>query len=445
MESQFNQIRNSIKGSITLKLISIGAVILILLIPKSHIESLIYERQGLRNEAIMDISSKWGLEQTIKGPIVSIPYWCYEKIDKEVHKIKKYAYFLPEKYNVNGELKPESRYRGIHEVVVYQSELMIDGEFSKPDFSKLNILEKDILWNEAQLQFGISDLRGINESIEINWDGAKQQFSPGLSSRHIMQRGLNTPITFTESKNYQFKFDLSINGSSNISFIPVGAETKVLMKSSWKDPSFTGNLLPRNRKITTEGFVADWSVLNLNRPYPQQWKGAEYQMDDSQFGVNLFIAANEYQKSTRSAKYALLILFLTFITYFLVEVLGKKKIHPVQYGIVGLALIIFYTLLLSISEYLSFNFAYGIAALVIIVSIAGYSASIFQSAKRGVSMGGFLSLVYFFIFIILQSQDFSLLIGSIGLFVTLVAVMYFSRNVNWYNLKLKASENNHES
>lgn len=436
MESQFNQIRNSIKGSISLKLISIGIVIAVLLIPKSHIEDLIYERQSLRSEAIMDISSKWGLSQTIKGPVVSVPFWSYEQIGNEIRQIKKYAYFLPDKFHVDGEVNPEPRYRGIHEVIVYQSGLNIKGEFLRPDFAKLNIAEQDILWDEAQLQFGISDLRGINESIELDWNGNIQNFTPGVASKHLMQKGLSVPVSFTERLIYEFSFDVSLNGSSNLSFIPVGAETKVNLNSPWTDPSFTGNLLPRNRDINEKGFTADWSVLNLNRSYPQQWIGAEYQLDDSQFGVDLYIAANEYQKSNRSAKYALLILFLTFITYFLVEILSKKKIHPIQYGIVGLALIIFYTLLLSISEYLQFNLAYAISAAVIVLSITGYSISIFQHTIRGLSMGGFLSLVYFFIFIILQSQDFSLLIGSIGLFVTLVAVMYFSRNVNWYNLKV---------
>ncbi len=442
MESQFNQIRNSIKGSVTLKLISIGIVMLVLLIPKSSIESLIYERQGLRNEAELDISSKWGLEQMIMGPVVAVPYWSYERIEKEIRKVKKYAYFLPEKLFIDGILAPESRYRGIHEVIVYQSTMNISGQFLKPDFSKLNIDPQDVIWNETQLQFSVSDLRGIKESMLLDWNGRKLPFEPGLSARHVMQKGLNTPVAFEEEKHYAFSFDLKINGSSNVSFIPVGAETKVQLKSPWADPSFTGDQLPESREVSENGFVANWSVLNLNRSYPQQWKGAEYQLTDSHFGVNLFIAANEYQKSTRSAKYALLILFLTFITYFLVEVLGKKKIHPVQYGIVGLALIIFYTLLLSMSEYIAFNLAYGIAAIVIVASITGYSIAIFGSTKRGLSMGGFLSLVYFFIFIILQSQDFSLLIGSIGLFITLVMVMYFSRNVNWYELKVPTTKSN---
>ena len=443
MENQLKNLQNKVKGSVTLKLISIGIVILILLYPKSAIEDLISERQNMRYTAITDVTSKWGTDQVIVGPIISIPYWQYKEVEKKLIKTKYYAFFLPEELKIDGNLQPESRYRGIHEVIVYQSDLQIQGSFEHPDFEVLNIDPAEIIWEEAQVQFSLSDLRGIKEAIPITLGKERLMFKPGLNCTNVLSRGLSVPLTIeAENQNsIPFDFDVKINGSTTLSFTPVGSETKISVNSPWQDPSFTGNILPANREISEAGFTADWSVLNLNRSYPQQWRGAAYSLANSDFGVELFVPANEYQKSTRSAKYAMLILFLTFVTYFFGEILGKRKIHPIQYGIVGLNIIIFYTLLVSISEYLPFNIAYAIAAVFIIGAVSSYSVSIFKSAKRGAYMGGFLVVVYLFIFVILQSQDYSLLIGSIGLFITLVLVMYFSRNVNWYDIKVPSKSN----
>ncbi len=443
MENQLKNLQNKVKGSVTLKLISIGIVILILLYPKSAIEDLISERQNMRYTAITDVTSKWGTDQVIVGPIISIPYWQYKEVEKKLIKTKYYAFFLPEELKIDGNLEPESRYRGIHEVIVYQSDLQIQGSFEHPDFDVLNIDPAEIIWEEAQVQFSLSDLRGIKEAIPIILGNERLMFKPGLNCTNVLSRGLSVPLTI-DAKNQTsipFDFDVKINGSTTLSFTPVGSETKISVNSPWQDPSFTGNILPANRNISEAGFTADWSVLNLNRSYPQQWRGAAYSLANSDFGVELFVPANEYQKSTRSAKYAMLILFLTFVTYFFGEILGKRKIHPIQYGIVGLNIIIFYTLLVSISEYLPFNIAYAIAAVFIIGAVSSYSVSIFKSTKRGAYMGGFLVVVYLFIFVILQSQDYSLLIGSIGLFITLVLVMYFSRNVNWYDIKVPSKSN----
>ncbi|MGB3469047.1 MAG: cell envelope integrity protein CreD, partial [Cyclobacteriaceae bacterium] len=250
-------------------------------------------------------------------------------------------------------------------------------------------------------------------------------------------KGLHVPISWNDVDNsIAYSYQVNLNGSKNLSFLPLAGETKVKLTSTWDAPSFTGEFVPHNRKITNEGFSAEWGILSLNTSFPQQWNTEQYSLKESEFGVSLFQPVNLYQKTTRSAKYAILIIFLTFLTFFIIENLGKLQLHPIQYGMVGLGLIIFYTLLLSLSEYILFQWAYLISAAMIVLIIGGYSITVFNSIKRGGLVGAFTALLYLFIYIIIQSEDYSLLIGSFGLYIVLAAAMYFSRKINWYKYKV---------
>ena len=204
------------------------------------------------------------------------------------------------------------------------------------------------------------------------------------------------------------------------------------MTSSWKDPSFTGSFLPKERKIGSDGFKASWEILHFNRNYPQSWTTANYKIDESKFGVNLLVAADHYQKSLRTSKYAILIITLSFLMFFLIEVTQKLKIHAFQYILIGLALLIFYTLLLSISEHLGFNLAYWISCLSVIGLISFYSSTVLSNKRLSYLLAGSLSMIYGFIFIIIQIETYALLVGSIGLFFILALTMYFTRKISWY-------------
>ena len=225
-----------------------------------------------------------------------------------------------------------------------------------------------------------------------------------------------------------------MNGSDGLFFIPVGKETKVELSSPWSNPSFTGSFLPNERQIDSDGFTAEWKILHLNRNFPQQWKGAHYKIDHSFFGVKLRLAVDDYQKIMRTAKYAIMFITLTFLTFFMIELLGKKVIHPIQYILIGFALLIFYTLLLSISEYLTFKFAYLLAGAAIILLISLYTKTVLNSTLQTITIAGVLVLLYGYLYVILQLQDFALLMGSIGLFIVLAVVMYLTRKVDWFTI-----------
>jgi inner membrane protein len=424
--------KSSFWNSITVKLVIIGFLTLLLLIPGGMLKNLIEERQDRRDEVITEINSKWGDSQTLTGPIISIPYKKYHKEDDEVFSTLHHAHFLPEELNINGKLIPETRYRGIYKVVVYNTLLNFAGNFKKPDFESWNINEKNIIWEDAMLYLGIPDMRGINKSIKIELNDKKYNVNPGIPVKDLISTGVHTPIKISEDTSWNFHFELDLNGSESLNFIPAGKTTTVKLKSGWTNPSFDGSFLPDDRNIDEDGFTADWKVLHLNRNFPQKWLDKEYSVDGSDFGTKLLIPVDHYQKSYRSVKYAIMFIALTFITFFFSEILNKKKIHPIQYLLTGLSISIFYTLLISLSEHIGFNYSYLISSVAIIVLIASYYHSVVRKRKATLIITILLIVLYVFLFTIIQLQEYSLLMGSIGLFIVMAAIMYLSRNIDWY-------------
>ncbi len=449
--SFFERMNNSVKESIMLRLLTIGFIILLLLIPVSMVESLISERQHREEEAIREVSSKWGEQQTITGVVLTVPYVSYSKVYegdnttafKLVQTIE-YAHFLPEELNVSGSVSPETRYRGIFEVIVYNAKVGLTGSFSRIGFEELNVEEANILWNDAFISLGLSDLRGIQENITIKWDGKEYFFNPGVASNDIIQNGISTriPIGFDKlsSGKHEFSLSLNFNGSSSLNFVPLGKVTKIDLKSSWGNPSFDGAFLPDTREVTAVGFTANWEVLHLNRSYPQKFKNSVLGIADSAFGVTLYVPVDDYQKSMRSAKYAAIFITLTFLIFFFVQILNGVKIHPIQYIIVGLALCVFYTLLVALSEHIPFVYSYLISSLSIIGLITVYSESIFKTRRLTILIGLILTGLYIYIYSIIQLEDYALLMGSIGLFSVLAITMYLSRKIDWYAVKTTSKQ-----
>ena len=439
-EQQENQ-KNRIVNSVTLKLIVVGILILLLLIPTGMIKRLISERETRRDETVSEVTSKWGNSQTLCGPILTIPYLTYQTTNDGVRSIYHQANFLPEKLTINGILIPEIRKRGLYKVIAYNSKLNISGSFIPIEFNEWKTIEKDIKWDEAFISFGINDLRGINKDILINWNDTLLDITPGLKNKNIISRGISAFPAVKKNKDFKFSFTLDINGSHYLNFVPLGKETNVNLKSTWNTPSFDGAFLPDERHVTDTGFTAYWNVLQLNRSYPQKWIDDEFDVNDSEFGVRLLFPVDTYQKAMRSAKYSLLFISLTFLVFFFSEVLNKKRIHPVQYLLVGIALVVFYSLLIAFSEHIGFNLAYLIASLAVIGLITIFSNSILNSRIFAVVIFFELVALYLFLFIVLQLSDFSLLMGSIGLFVILSIVMYFSKKIDWYGTVNKKTEN----
>lgn len=439
---------SKLKGSIYLKIGAIVVISLLLLIPTSMISGLISERENTKNEAINEVSDKWSREQTIVGPIISVPYYRYVKESgsrdtvARLVRVKDYIHFLPTALNIEGSISPQMRYRGIYEVVVYDSKLRLHGTFADINFATLDIPKQNILFNQAEFVLGISDLRGLEEQIELLWCADTLQFNPGVSSNDVVESGINAQVSLSPDAPTSMGFDLTLNlkGSQTLYFTPVGRTTDVSIASSWRNPSFNGAFLPDSRSVSDTGFCAKWNVLHLNRNYPQMWLGARYAPSESSFGINLLLPVDSYQKSYRAIRYAILFIGFTFLVFFFIEVLGRVGIHPIQYALVGVALIVFYSLLLAISEYLAFNVAFVVSALATLALIAAYVRAILKSNIFMLLVVGILAILYTFIFVIIQLQDYALLIGSIGIFIILALVMFFSRKIDWYNLSLDKTE-----
>ncbi len=428
---------------LTIKGFIVGFLIMVMMIPAIFVSVLVSERKARQSEVVNEVSSKWASSQTIGGPYITIPY--REKItndDGKVVELKKWATFLPDQLKVSGVLTPEARHRSIFTVMVYQSDIQLQGGFTPFALDKINLTRDDLILEEAHLCLGLTDFRGIENALQIKWNDQTYSFNAGLPDK-TLESGLSVPLKLTAEdldKSHVYSMQIKLRGSEQLHFIPLGKTTEVQMTSGWNSPSFDGNFLPEPYEVKDNGFTANWKVLHLNRAYPQEWKDRNFELDDSSFGVSLLQVGDTYSKTERSVKYALLFVTLTFLLYFFIEILQKKKVHPLQYVLVGLAISVFYTLLLSISEYLGFNAGYIIAAAATILLITAYTKSIFQEWKIVAIFFTVLTALYGFIFVLIQLQDGALLIGSIGLFVILAIVMYYSRKIEWYSRPVAASE-----
>lgn len=437
---------NSIlKNSVTTKVAIIGVLILLLLIPMSMIESIIVDREHQREKAIKEVSNKWAGKQTITGPVLTIPMSYEVMVNKQIVTKKENLHILPEDVTYKSTIEPKKLHRSIYEIVVYQSGLVTNGNFKLPDFS-IYTDSKKIHFDKAYISIGISDLKGIKNKIALNFNGEKTRVTPGVKVNFI-DSGITIPLpdlTPLVSKIIPFDFNMKLQGSQSISFVPVGNNTKVEINSPWDSPSFFGNFLPDNRIVTKDGFKASWNILELNRNFPQVWLNNEHtkKMQNAAFGVNLKLPMDDYQKTIRSAKYSVMIISLTFIMFFLVEALNKKKIHPLQYILIGAALCIFYILLVSISEHSNFNLAYLISAAAVISLITLYAHSAIKEFKITALILFVLLTIYGFVFVILQLSDYALLMGSIGLLVIIGLTMYATRNINWYTINFENNPKN---
>jgi inner membrane protein len=436
----------------------IGIIILILQIPTYYVTELIKEREGRQKEAIAEVSSKWAGKQNIIGPVLVIPYWV-TVADTSIsnNKAKHLAYFLPDSLTIDANVSPQEKYRGIYKVMLYTAGLKMAGSFAPIQPQKLGIAPEDMIWNEAYIRMNTTDNRGLNDEVNLKIADSILSLSPygidgdkdGLKAAFpSLAEKFNQPLPFSTA--------FSINGSEQLLFTPSGRSTTVNLASGWPHPSFTGNSLPQTTKINDTGFVATWKSMGFKQAFPQQWKDDAYNLhtyftagaisnDDynlhtkstahsissAAFGAELFVPVSGYQKTLRSVKYSFLCLLLTFAAFFLIETTNKKSAHPFHYGLIGLALILFYTLLLSVSEYIGFNPAYVIASACTIGLIGWFVKDILTSGKLAVLLSTILVLLYGYVFTILQLQDYSLLLGSFGLFITLAVIMRFSKKIQW--------------
>ncbi|HWV69967.1 cell envelope integrity protein CreD, partial [Chitinophaga sp.] len=414
-----------------IKAVIIFVLMMVLLIPATLIQNIIWERRDRQKEATQEISSRWGGEQNITGPVLAIPYKGKST----------YVYLLPENLKINGELLPEKLHRGIFNVAVYNARLQLSGAFNGNELLTLNLPPSVLDWEHASLLIGISDLHGIGNQVQMMWNGKNHVFNPGLVSNDLFDSGIQTPVSITPGDTGalggNFSLELGIKGSGRISFSPIGKTTTVGINSSWTDPGFDEAFPPKTRRVDDKGFAATWQIQHLNRNYPQSWEGKKFNIHSADFGIRLFMPAESYQMSMRAVKYAIMIIGLTFFVFYFIELSQRRALHPLQYALIGLALVIFYTLLISISEQINFTMAYLIASVLTIGLIIAYTAAAFKSIRIAAGIGATLTILYGFIYVIISAEDQALLMGSLGLFIILALIMYFSTTIKWDKLGQK--------
>lgn len=426
-------------NSVTFKAMGVGLLALLMLIPLWQVQSLTRERQGLEYQARTNISERWGGAQLAGGPVLVVPVRWQVQTDKGWINRDDARYLLPEQLRIQGSLETEVRSYGIYSAPIYTAALSITGHFRAEAMTQLSAQGGIPQWEQAVLRVPISDVRGIRSLSALQLDGKALPFGPGGGGLGgITATEVPWPISPENTGGkHEFSFDLRLAGTAELKFLPLARQTDVMLSGAWPDPSYSGAFLPAQRKGDTSGFEAQWQVLDLNRSYGQFGLVSELGMpvlQQSSFGVGLFQPVGTYQRNERAGKYGILFIALTFVALFLFEALGRWRVHPVQYLIVGLALCTFYVVLLALSEQIGFAWAYTMAAIAVVGIIAGYAAASARSRSAGRMLGALLALVYVLLYGLVISEQYSLLMGAIALLVAIGTLMYLTRRIDWYGV-----------
>jgi len=443
------------KRPLLFKFLAIGTLMLLLLIPIGMIGNSIDERQAYSEQVVQDIARSSSYNQTLVGPVLVVPYskiertWALnDKKEKVVEErnLKGRLHFLPEELQVVGELTTESRQRGIYSARLYHADNQLSGAFLLPENFGIKKNYSDYTFEDPYVAIGISDIRGIKNSLKLTFEQMHYGFEPG-SELKILGDGVhaNIPLSaLTQKKELKFSLALNIQGTERLEFAPVGKETHIRLHADWPHPSFIGDFLPVERSVSGSGFDARWQMSYFATNFAEHYyrcvnSNQCVEFGQRQFGVSLIEPINQYVKSDRAIKYALLFIALTFASFFLFEVLKRLQIHPVQYGLVGLALAFFYLLLLSLSEHIDFVLAYTISSVACVVLIGVYVSHVLKSLPRGLGFTAGLSFLYALLYGLLNAEDYALLMGSTLLFALLGVFMLLTRKVDWYAVgKVKA-------
>jgi inner membrane protein len=409
---------------------------LLLLLPMAWVRGLIAERQGLQDSVKDDIALAWGGRQRVTGPLLAIPYEKTTNALPEPLTERHVLFVTPEDLAIHTDIDTETRYKGIFNTVVYTASGTLSGSFD------LGVIPQraDVkyLLEEAVLLVGLSDPSSIVQKVDCKWQGQESKAVPGIKHHAFVSNGFHCAAALgPEPGSYSFQVNFSFRGSSELHFLPTGKNSSISAAADWPSPSFSGKNLPLERNISSTGFTARWGASEYNRPFPAFWADSEYKdvMNQGLFGLALLQPADHYQKNMRTAKYAFLVIALSFLAFFLFEILLKARIHPVQYIMIGFSLAIFYALLLSFSEHIGFDWAYLASFAAVLLLIAPYTYSILKRARPVWLISGLFTMLYGYIFVILQLEDYALLAGSLGLFAILAAVMLLSRKIDWYNIQ----------
>ncbi|MDU9410848.1 cell envelope integrity protein CreD [Pseudomonas sp. zfem005] len=433
------------------KLGAIALLILLLMIPLLMIDGLIDERQQARDGVLANIAQSSSYSQQVTGPILVVPYrrvireWkTNEKTgqryldESEEHSR---LFFLPERLRLVGDVDTELRARGIYQARLYKSDSRVSGQFVLPANYGIEDGLADYRFEAPFLAVGISDIRGISNALKLELNGRSFDFQPG-SGDPVLAGGVHVPLPSlltAEVQNLDFAFDLKLQGTESLSITPVGRDSQVELKSGWPHPSFVGEFLPAEREVRDDGFSARWQTSFFATDMEAALANCAYaerceDFNGKVFGVSFVDPVDQYLKTDRAIKYALLFICLTFAGFFLMEVLKRLAVHPVQYALVGLALAFFYLLLLSLSEHLEFALAYSLSAAACVLLVGFYVSHVLHSWARGAGFTAGLAALYGMLYGLLSAEDYALLMGSLLVFGLLACVMVLTRKLDWYGV-----------
>lgn len=408
-------------------------VALALQIPIDLIGSTTRERQGYREQAVRAVADTWGAAQIVRGPFLAIPYSA-PRATPGGSDGKSVLWILPEKLEVDGDLETEVRRRGLFDIPLYLGRLSLRGSLRLPDAGAFPP-NAAVQWGRATLIVAISDTKALRADAALGWGDSRLPMQAG-SGFDLYPTGINAVLPLTEAaagSAVPFSLELQLAGSGGFSLLPAGAETTVRLRSNAPDPSFIGSYSPATRTVSADGFDARWEIPRLARPFPSTWKCGEVRagdLDAALFGVTLFPPVDAYRGTERALKYDLLFIGLTFLAFFAFEQRHGRPVTVVQYLLVGLALCLFYLLLLSLAEHLGFALAYATAAAAITVMIALYGRAVLDGSGRGAAIASLLASLYGYLYVLLQLEDLALLAGALGLAAILAVAMYLTRRVN---------------
>jgi inner membrane protein len=435
-----NKRQSNKKARPGLKLLLIAGMCAVFFIPQLLLKNLVSERKSTEGEAESEVFEKWAGPQTVTGPVIKVEYsWVEGKDEKKETRTK---VILPELLDVKGQVNTKHLKRGIYDFSVYETALDITGQLKLPkDFEKQQG-EYEWHFENAKIVVGLPNLRGLSDNVALNLSGTSYDMVAETGNL----KGLSCEVDLSqliEGETLDFSLVLPFKGSGDLMFAPVGQTTTVSLTSDCVTPSFNGYYLPDDRQVDDSGFVASWKVLAINRDYPQVLDDSFLRFNDygctnfeeSTFGVELKVPVEQYLQTDRAIKYAFLIILLTFAAVFFIEMRKAKPVHPVQYLLVGIALTIFYTLLLSFSEHMNFGLSYLIASEMTIGLIVAFMASVTKDKKTALGIGLLLAVLYAFVYVLLQLESYALLVGSVGLFIILGIAMFASQKIDWYKKK----------
>ncbi len=425
----------AITRSIPFRATVLAFLSLLLLIPLWSLRELVGERRALRAAAADSIAVGWGGRQTLLGPVLVLELDCPWRDEKGLIGVtQRIATSLPSRYAVEGDLTTEVRHRGLHTVPVFRARLRAAFTFAPPASRLLEGQCGGARLRAASVVFALSDPRGIDRISPLAIATTRTAWIPGTPLAGSWKQGVQAPIPVASlvegAEPLALSTEIDLRGSDRFTLLPAGGETTVRLAADWASPSFDGAFLPTSSTLRPDGFDATWAVSELARPLPAIFDGdPPAELAAAAFGFTWFQPADSYLQTERSLKYGFLFVVLTFLVFFGFELTSQRRVHPLQYGLVGAALCIFYLLLLSLSERTGFATAYLAAAAATTLQIALYGRALLAKTGRAAILGAILAALYSGLFLLIGLEETALLVGSVALFALLTLAMWLTRGV----------------